>query len=203
MSNLKRRVNASGMTLIELLIVVTILVFLMAVTIWYFRTQILKGNDAKRKGDIHKIQVAAEEYDKDNNCYPPIELLICDPGEGLKPYISKIPCDPTTSDSYFYEVDSPICASWYRIYANLDNESDSVIGELGCTFGCGSELTYNYYATSPNAPNPEKGTSGYYGCFSGVCLPISGPECSPNYYCLEGDCFSDPCVGCSEGDCNY
>lgn len=204
MSNLKRKVNVSGMTLIELLVVVTILVFLMAITMWYFRSQIFKGNDAKRKGDIHKIQVAAEEYEKDNNCYPSIELMICDPGEGLKPYISKIPCDPATSDSYFYEVDSPICASWYRIYAKLENESDPVIEELGCIYGCGPETAYNYYATSPNAPNPEKGTSGYYGCFSGACLPISGPECSPNYYCLEGDCLFDPCVSlCGSDECVY
>jgi len=49
MSNLKRRITVSGVTLIELLIVVTILVFLLEVLIWNFRNQMLKGNDAKRK----------------------------------------------------------------------------------------------------------------------------------------------------------
>jgi type II secretory pathway pseudopilin PulG len=204
MDNFRRKKRLLGVTLPEMLVVFSIIVILALVVFWFLRNQILKGNDAKRKGDIHKIQVAVEEYEKDNDCYPPIELVVCDPGDGLKPYLSKIPCDPTTGDSYIYEVDDPNCASWYRIYANLDNEADPVIGELGCIYGCGPETSYNYYATSPNAPDPEKGTSGYYGCFSGECLPIFGPECSPNYYCLEGDCLFDPCRGsCESDECVY
>ncbi len=198
MDNFRRKKRLLGVTLPEMLVVISIIVILALVIIWFLRNQIFKGNDAKRKGDIHKIQVGVEEYEKDNDCYPPIGLLICDPGEGLKPYISKIPCDPVTDDSYVYEVDNPSCASWYRIYANLDNESDPIIEELGCNYGCGPGTSYEYYATSPNAPDPEKGETGYFGCFSGVCTPIGlQPDrdppsgvCDPNYYCPG---CPDPC----------
>ena len=176
-----------------MLIVISIIAVLALILIWFLRNQVLKGNDAKRKGDIHKIQVATEEYEKDNDCYPPVELVVCDPGDGLKPYLSKIPCDPTTGDSYYYEQEGSACPSWYRIYANLENLSDADIEGF-----CGPDHAFNYYVTSPNAPDPdcteeengngeEDPTQDFYGCFNGTCLPIDwdperpGPECDPSY----------------------
>lgn len=210
MGNLKRKINISGVTLIELLVVVTILVFLMTVILWYFRNQMFKGNDAKRKGDIHRIQVAAEEYEKDNNCYPFPSLVVCD-SEGLKPYMSKVPCDPMTNASYYYEHEDLNCPSWYRIYTNLDNLTDvDIIGE------CGPDYSFNYFLSSPNAPDPECTETGdggetgenFYGCFSGMCQPINwdplrpGPECDPNYG--SGTCYSqctDPSTGQPQNEC--
>lgn len=41
-------------------------------------------------------------------------------------------------------------------------------------------------------PTPTSSPVGnYYGCFSGVCAPLSGPDCEPNY--LDSDCFGQ-CV---------
>lgn len=172
----------SGLTLTEMLIVVSILSFLILVSIWFFRGQILKGNDAKRKGDIQRIQVAIEEYEKDNNCYPTPDLLTCDPGTGLKPYINKIPCDPTSGAPYIYEHENSGCPKWYRLLANLENLNDP-----DAQVACGPNGTYNYYASSPNAPLCNLQESDFYGCKDGVCVPISwdvarpGPECDPNY----------------------
>lgn len=227
MDILKKKTKLAGMTLPELLVVVTIITILIVFILWYFRGQIFKGNDAKRKGDLHKIQVAVEEYEKDNNCYPLPSLMVCDPGIGLKPYVPKIPCDPTTSASYFYEHEDSTCPGWYRIYTSLENEADPDIEELGCTYGCGPGLAYNYYVFSPNAPDPEKGTgsegngsegngsegnggipSDFYGCFIGVCQPINwdptrpGPECDPNYG--SSTCYdqcTDPDTGLPQNDC--
>jgi len=176
-----------------MLVVISIIVILALVIIWFLRSQVFKGNDAKRKGDIHRIQVAIEEYEKDHDCYPPPQLVVCNPGDGLKPYLSKIPCDPTTGASYFYEYEDSSCPSWYRIYTNLENLSDPDIDGA-----CGPGYAFNYYETSPNAPDPdctelEEGNGGeipsedFYGCFSGVCQLINwdpdrpGPECDPNY----------------------
>lgn len=212
MNNFRRKKRLLGVTLPEMLVVFSIIVILALVVFWFLRNQILKGNDAKRRGDIHKIQVAVEEYEKDNDCYPPVELVVCDPGDGLKPYLSKIPCDPTTGDSYIYEVDDPNCASWYRIYANLQNLSDADIEGY-----CGPDYAFNYYETSPNAPDPdctevENGDGNgaptqYYGCFSGTCLPINwnserpGPECDPNYTsstcCIGEQCY---CINQDTGE---
>ncbi len=215
MSNLKKKVLDSGVTLTELLVVVTILVFLMAVVMWYFRSQLFKGNDAKRKGDIHNIKVAVEEYEKDNNCYPLPQLVICDPGTGLKPYMSQVPCDPMTDASYYYEHEDSECPSWFRIFTNLDNLTDIDIPGM-----CGPDYSFNWYDGSPNAPDPdcmdvEEGGNGgggtgedFYGCFSGACQPINwdsarpGPECDPNYG--NGTCYgqcTDPDTGQPQNEC--
>jgi prepilin-type N-terminal cleavage/methylation domain-containing protein len=213
MSNFKRKINTSGMTLVEIIVVVSILTLLMAIAIWYFRNQMLKGNDAKRKGDIHRIQVGVEEYEKDNNCYPLPDVVVCD-SEGLSPYMSKVPCDPMTNASYYYEHEDTGCPSWYRIYTNLDNLTDAdIAGE------CGPDYSFNYFLSSPNAPNPEcteigdggeNGGTGedFYGCFGGSCLPINwdpsrpGPECDPNYG--SSSCYSqctDPDTGQPQNEC--
>jgi type II secretory pathway pseudopilin PulG len=171
-----------GFTLTEVLIVIGIIVFLILVAMVAFRSQIFKGRDAKRKGDIHKIQVAIEEYEKDNNCYPLPSEVVCDPGTGLQPYLDNIPCDPTTNASYLYEIEDSSCPDWYRLLANLENETD-----LDAQFACGPGGTYNFYASSPNAPACSLRESDFYGCKLGVCAPIMwdnarpGPECDPNY----------------------
>jgi prepilin-type N-terminal cleavage/methylation domain-containing protein len=222
MDNFRRKKRLSGVTLPEMLIVISIIVVLALVIFWFLRNQVLKGNDAKRKGDIHEIQVATEEYEKDNDCYPPVELVDCDPGDGLKPYLSKIPCDPTTGTSYYYEQEGSECPSWYRIYTNLENLSDASIAGA-----CGPDYAFNYYLTSPNAPDPdctevengngngeEEPDKDFYGCFSGTCLLIDwdperpGPECDPNYiistcsssgqyYCINKD------TGEPQNECQY
>lgn len=196
--------NKKGFTLTEILIVISILVFLALLILAITRGQVFKGNDARRKGDIRRISVAVEEYEKDNNCYPLPQLVVCEPGDGLLPYIEKIPCDPVTKASYFYEPEGSTCPGWYRIYTNLNNKSDEEIANQGCQYGCGPQTAYNFYASSPNAPTPDQGSSGsggsggaggggggevsdFYGCRSLACVPISwdparpGPECDPNY----------------------
>ncbi len=217
----------SGVTLTELLIVVSIVGALALMAIVYLRSQVFKGNDGKRKEDVHKIQVAVEEYEKDHNCYPLPQIVICKPGgTGLQPYLEKIPCDPITKASYIYEVPGTnSCPSWYRIYVKLDNSADSDITKKSCQYGCGPNLAFNYYASSPNAPSvsggtgptpgPTTGPTGgggpsitFYGCKSGACVPISwdasrpGQECDPNY--PTSTCFGqckDPNTGAPINEC--
>jgi len=184
----------SGFTLIELLVVISIIALLALLAINIFVGQIRKGNDAKRKADLDRIKVAAEEYEKDHNCYPPIDLVVCtNGGVGLKPYLNVIPCDPRTHVSYAYEPDpSGVCAGWFRAYVKLENIADkSIIQSIG------PGGVYNYYVSSPNAPVLTSGQGGsplpqscgydYWGCNSGVCISInwkpdcSGPVCQPGY----------------------
>jgi type II secretory pathway pseudopilin PulG len=173
-----------GATLIEIIIVITIIAFLVVIFMAFFRNQFFKGNDARRKGDIQRIKVAIEEYEKDNNCYPDPSLVTCEPGGGLNPYLNKIPCDPTTKASYFYEYDTATaCARWFRVYANLEVATDPDIEA-----SCGPGGAFNYYDGSSNAPACQlTDTDNFYGCRSGLCVPIlwdnsrPGPECDPNY----------------------
>lgn len=132
--------KVEGVTLVELLVVVAVISMLTVISVSFLRPQLFKGTDAKRKSDLRRIQVALEEYEKDKNCYPAPDLLGCNPGVGLTPYLSKIPCDPKTKQSYFYENEGTSCPSWYRIYANLENTQDPE--------------GPNFYLGSPNAPNP-------------------------------------------------
>lgn len=170
-----------GFTLTELIIVLSLIAFLVLIVIFLARRNLLKGNDARRKGDLKRIQVAVEEYEKDNNCYPLSQLVTCEPGDGLEPYIQKIPCDPTSKASYFYDYENSSCPQWYRIYSKLENEQDTSAFE-----NCGPAGAYNYFASSQNAPDCNLSESSFYGCKAGTCVPIlfnndrPGPECDPN-----------------------
>jgi general secretion pathway protein G len=175
----------SGFTLIELIIVVSIIAFLGVLVVGYLRSQVYKGNDAKRKAEIKRIGIAVEEYEKDNNCYP--TTVTCAVSDSLQPYLNSIPCDPVLKTSYYYEHDGTSCPKWYRLYADLDNERDE-----DYLPNIGPSSAYSYYQSSPNAPAMVIGggsgeVTGFVGCKSGVCTnisidPISGePECAVNY----------------------
>jgi prepilin-type N-terminal cleavage/methylation domain-containing protein len=141
------RKNNKGFTLVELMIVVSILAFIAIIAIAYFRGQLFKGNDARRKSDLNRISIAIEEYEKDHNCYPLPYIVSCSPGTGLQPYLEKTPCDPRTNSTYEYEYEESACPSWYRIYTVLDNPHDSAVTE-----GIGPGSAFNYYRSSTNAP---------------------------------------------------
>ncbi|HJX46148.1 MAG TPA: type II secretion system protein [Patescibacteria group bacterium] len=205
--------STSGLTLIEVLIVTAIIILMLILSFTVFRKQLAKGNDAKRKSDIYHIKQAVEEYEKDHDCYPVSPLPACEPGEGLQPYLDKIPCDPVTKDDYIYypDPDHNICPQWYWIFSTLDYKYDPQIDDLGCLLGCGpsqDELNYNYYQTSPNAPEPYKGEGTpteppsptpvqKYGCFNRICLPIlTSPICHPNY--IPSDCNNECAGGANE-----
>ncbi len=191
------RKNTNGFTLVELIIVVSIISVLALIALTYFRGQIFKGNDAKRKSDINRIKVAVEEYEKDHNCYPPPQDVVCtNGGTGLKPYLDVIPCDPTTKASYLYDYQNSVCPSWYRIYTNLENKNDP-----SATPGIGPNSAFNFEQSSSNAPTISfsestpppsgggggSGETGYWGCKNQVCVPLSwdsarpGPECDPSF----------------------
>jgi len=175
-----------GMTLIEIIIVLIIVIILILIMIAFFRSQLLKSNDARRKADVNRIKIAVEEYEKDHNCYPLPALLSCQTGTGLQPYIDKIPCDPVTKASYYYDQENISCPSWFRIYADLENTTDPLASST-----CGPSGSYNFSTGSTNAPacNLTQRES-LYGCKSGLCVPIlwdetrvggGGPECDPNF----------------------
>jgi len=193
-----------GLTISELMIVVVIIAFLALLAFWAVRTQVYKGFDARRKADIHRIKVAVEEYEKDHDCYPTPDLVVCTPQDtGLRPYLDKIPCDPRTKASYYYDHENSSCPKWYRLYATFENLKDlDFMGPLG------PGNAFNYYSGSPNAPYPSGAASDFYGCRSGVCVPIlwnpsrPGAECDPNFGSSScyGKC-TDPNTGAPINEC--
>ncbi len=225
-----------GVTVIELLIVLTLLGILLVAILFNARQQLAKGRYARRKADLAKIKKSLEDYMNDNGCYP--NSLNC--GDNFSPYLSSIPCDPLNNSSYnyFYSYDGgEACKSWYKLYAKLENTKDVVIKGVGCQSGCGPSGNYNYWIASPNmneggqtegevwwpeipgvspsygitetptpitpstttvtstptptptfpavytsTPTPTGSIEQLYGCFSGICKPLSlGEECFPKY----------------------
>lgn len=203
-------IKRKGFTLIEVLIVTSIISIIILAGFFLARSQYLKGRDARRKADIHKIQEALEEYEKDHDCYPQPELVVCNPGTGLVPYLSKVPCDFATGGNYFYENDNDTCAKWYRIFIILDNLNDKDIIP-----GIGPGNNYNFYLSSPNAPVPASTSPSptptpvppscedYWGCKDGVCtlipreLPDCLPVCQPGYDSLNICNLSCPGLECN------
>lgn len=179
-----------GMTLTEVMIVSLVIVALIIIALSSLRTQIFKSTDARRKAETRRIGIAVEEYEKDHDCYPLPSLVTCNPGIGLRPYLDKVPCDPETGASYLYVHEDTSCPHWYKIYSSLQNENDPDF-----RVGLGPGAVYSYVYTSSNAPDESVvggggggGTpSDFFGCVSGICVPIGwdanrpGPVCDPNF----------------------
>ena len=184
--------NSTGLTLSELLVVITIIAVLLLIAAISLRSQVFKGYDARIKTDLHQITVGLEEYEKDNNCYP--TALPCGTGTEIEPYMESVPCDPETRGPYKYQCESGDCPGWYWLFADLEYETAPGIAELGCTTGCGpnvDETDYNYYVSSPNAPEVFVAPYPAYGCFSGdVCVGIMDEDPCDPHYDTEANCLA-------------
>ncbi len=137
-----------GMTLVEVMIVISIIALLSSAFTVFIRMQLFKANDAKRKAEINRIGLAVEEYEKDHDCYP--SSVTCTNASSLQPYLDKIVCDPVSDDPYYYMPDDPDpngCAKWYKIYAVLQNRFDADYQP-----NIGPSSLYNYVYESPNTP---------------------------------------------------
>lgn len=121
-----------GITLIELLIVTSLIAVLVTgfVVLLNPLQKIGQANDAKRKSDIAQLQKALDLYYQDNGRYPVSSgnFKIKDGSTEIdwngpwKPYMSKVPADPTAGRNYVYYSSSiGNCPNnqCYYIYANL------------------------------------------------------------------------------------
>jgi prepilin-type N-terminal cleavage/methylation domain-containing protein len=94
-----------GFTLLELLTVIAIVSLLSSAAIINVPRQIKKSHDAKRKTDVHELQVALELYFTDNQLYPvtlPAKGLSLTSPDGQIVYLNKMPADPVARDPYLY-----------------------------------------------------------------------------------------------------
>lgn len=155
----------SAFTLIELLIVITIIGILVATGVYSWQAAQVKARDSRRKTDVKAIQQALESYYQTNGEYPPAASLgwctqISNPTypsllNALQPtYITKVPQDPTflnTTSDYFYRKDA---LSRYRLYSTLENtkDPDYIANALGTDglIGCaGGNASYHYKVQNP------------------------------------------------------
>ncbi len=160
-----------GFTLLELLLVISIMGVLATLIIGNFLTSIKKGRDSKRKQDLQTVQKALELYFEDNKTYPVSSTYVpniplCHPngcGTGNTAgatYIQKTPADPTSGYNYSYISTD---GKSYKLYACLENDQD---------VGPGVKLLNGAQDTSNGYPGT---TCGSCKCMFGVSSPNTTP----------------------------
>ena|GEM_PF-1458816 len=138
----RHKLFQSGLSVIELLIVVSILSLLIIGGLRGYFINLSKARDATRKSDLNMIKVAFTDYLGDYGCFPDLDILENCGGDELAPYLDEIPCDPSTFEPYQVDVDpDTICPRHYRVLTVLERDNDPVIAELHCDGedGCGGE----------------------------------------------------------------
>lgn len=215
-----------GFTLIEIIIVITILALLGLLVVNTALKQLSKGRDGKRKADLALLQKKFEDYMNDASSYPSPSLVapsgfICEGSFSI--YLSELPCDPKQNNQYNYLYTYETGAdnlTWYKIYTKLENEEDPAIEKVGCKqggiVGCGPSDNYNYWVGSPNVYSVDPLPGEYWPSVGGdgdeppdEPPPGSQPLCVNDegepYCAFEGACGSccpdDQPYRCSGGLC--
>lgn len=110
--------NPSGFTLVELLVVITIIAVLSVVGITIFSGTQAKARDSRRKADIDSISKAIEvNFNQKSGGYPK--------GEDTWFSSGKAPKDPTTGENYTGWPNT--AGNTYKVCATLEG------GTAGCT----------------------------------------------------------------------
>ncbi len=148
--------NKKGFTLLELIIVITILGVLSALVSGNFLISLQRGRDAHRKEDLNQTQRGLELYYEDSRTYPLTNIFnstqLCHPsGCDTRTYITKISDDPSTSAGYKYYYESD--GTFYKLYSCIENTQDQGSGVLQSGYvgtNCGACGTCKYKMTSSN-----------------------------------------------------
>lgn len=123
--------NKNGFTLVEILVVATIMVLLTAAGVISYSVFLKQSRDVRRKADLGQISAALEIYRSNNDTYPTTGL-----SQLTAPtvYVQTVPTDPKNPTYTYYYSGS---ASDYTLGAYLEN------GGTTCVAGqCGGNCNY-------------------------------------------------------------
>lgn len=160
------KLNSAGFTLVELLIVISVIGVLAAgfITLINPSHHLKNSRDSRRKSDLKQIQAALELYRSDQGLYPAeggghtvdncSGKFVDTCGSASIVYLQSVSKDPSTGNNYYYctgGCGSP--ANGYRIYSCLENANDTDPNKLsslpgGVSISCPSGSAY-YYTENP------------------------------------------------------
>lgn len=169
----------SAFTLVELLIVISVLGVLITLTAGGLRNSLFRGSDAQRKSDLKQIASALESYLNDHGVYPNDSgglILACPSttntacawGESEMTdtktvYFRVVPKDPAEEFNYYYRIvpDADAPNKKFQLFAHLESSYDKNCLEANCKdptvpagVSCGNE-SCNFAITSTNTVPTE------------------------------------------------
>lgn len=90
-----RTASAAGFTLIELIVVITILGILVSIALPNYRNSILQARETVLRENLYRLRDIIDQYQSDKGTYPEsLEALVTDG------YLRKIPADPMTTEPW-------------------------------------------------------------------------------------------------------
>jgi prepilin-type N-terminal cleavage/methylation domain-containing protein len=181
-----------GFTIIEVIVVVGIIGVLTAVTATSMNIQrnYENAHDATRKQDVNQIQKALTQYYIDNRCLDlqsDWDYLTCngDVPDKLKPYFSKIPCDPETGEKYYVEFLDKNCKRCdggcgvcigLRVLTELKHPKGSSGGSAG---GCDEDRGCGVFKPNGHAYNYGLGSNNSCIVPTPTVVPTSQTQPTP------------------------
>jgi len=103
----KKRSNQAGFSMIELLVVATLIIILTTIGLVSYSKSLLNSRNAKRKTDLETIRQALVMYKLDNGRYPNLTNVQIAGGNndlGITTYLQSEPEDPKHDGvTYYYE----------------------------------------------------------------------------------------------------
>jgi len=146
-----------GFTLVEMLVVISIIGILLAISYVGFSQSRIGGRDSKRKADLEQIRSALEIYRNDCKTYPLTGEVVqgtllegtMSSGDSCLTtdiYMEVVPSDPLTSCQYAY---SSASSNTYVFCAHLEGAGAGGTAPGGCGSCGGASCTCNYKVVNP------------------------------------------------------
>ncbi len=135
------QIKRNGFSLIELIVVITIMMVVTAVGIVSYQGANRSARDGRRKSEIEKIRTALEMYKQENRVYPPTVNNTA-PALVSGGYLAAWPTDPQTGKSIQYRW---MTNYTYQVWTCLEGSTS------GSTYGscCDLGAPCNYFVSNP------------------------------------------------------